>query len=101
MPRARADAHRLLLARALAVIGLPAIAPTHQTWKWVWTKWYSQEENPVGALAHTGLPSNGWMFCAGMLMSQFLVNCYDIPAHMAEARAHARAALLLCVPPAC
>ena len=86
---ARADALRPLLVRA--VIGLPAIAPTHQTWKWVWTKWYSQEENPVGSLAHTGLPSNGWMFCAGMLMSQFLVNCYDIPAHMAEAR-HARAA---------
>ena len=67
-----------------AVIGLPSIAPTHQTWKWVWTKWYSQEENPVGALAHTGLPSNGWMFCAGMLMAQFLVLCYDVPSHMAE-----------------
>ena len=66
------------------IIGLPSIAPTHQSGKWVFTKWYSQEENPVGALAHTGLPTNGWMFCAGLLMAQFLVLCYDVPSHMAE-----------------
>lgn len=78
----------------MLIIGVPSIAPTHQTWKWVFTKWYSNcnpetstgncVPNPVGIYAYNGLPSYGWMFVAGMLMSQFLINCYDQPSHMAE-----------------
>ena len=85
----------------ILIIGLPAIAPTRQSWKWVWTQWYDScdpltaapgtctNPNPIGATAYTGLGSKGWMFCAGLLMSQFLVNCYDIPSHMAEETHHA------------
>ena len=84
----------------MIIIGLPAIATNHQTWTWVWTKWYSNcnpedpstwtgdktscDGNPMGGYAHNGLKSYGWMFCAGLLQSQFLVNCYDQPSHMAE-----------------
>ena len=94
----------------MLIIGLPAIAPKHQSWKWVWTKWYTScngeldsngepvdptctDPNPMGPIAFTGVEANGgstgWMFCAGLLMSQFLVNCYDQPSHMAEETHHA------------
>lgn len=46
--------------------------------------------NPFGPVSATGLPNNGWMFCSGLLMAQYLVLCYDVPSHMAEETARPR-----------
>lgn len=81
----------MLFGSLILVIGLPSIAPQHQSWKWVFTKWYEQDAaiapgelvkaehgrapnwsqimrtgtNPLGpVLSATGLPTTGWSFCA-------------------------------------
>eukprot|EP00891_Asterochloris_glomerata_P002201 jgi/Astpho2/2201/Aster-03190 len=62
----------------VCIIVLPAVAPSHQSAKYVFTDF-------EGTATNAGdIGNNGYIFLVGMLMSQFAISGYDACAHMSE-----------------
>eukprot|EP00887_Chlorella_sp_A99_P005312 scaffold1.g5312.t1 len=57
------------------IIALPAVAPTHQSAKFVFASFNDPD---------VGISSPFYIFCIGLLMSQFTLTGYDASAHMTE-----------------
>ena len=57
-----------ILGTLTIVIGLPIVAPTHQTAKWVFTEFISPGAAP--APDGVGISSNFYVFCVGLLLCQ-------------------------------
>ena len=61
-----------LLASLLLIVLVPAVAPSHQSAQFVLTTFDTSTRDT------TGIPTNGYLFILGMLMSQYTVRCLSL-----------------------
>ncbi|CAL5221654.1 g3881 [Coccomyxa viridis] len=66
-----------IIGTAVLIILLPAVAPTHQSSAFVFTEFDSDT-------SASGVPSSGYLFLLGILMSQFTLTGFDACGHMSE-----------------
>ncbi|CAK0780294.1 hypothetical protein CVIRNUC_005001 [Coccomyxa viridis] len=66
-----------VLGTFVLIILLPAVAPVHQSGAYVFTTFNSDT-------SASGVPSSGYLFLLGILMSQFTLTGFDACGHMSE-----------------